>query len=551
MRVDLAPPTLRGYKAAWLAPDIVAGLTLVAIAIPEQMATARLANMPAVTGLYAFIAGALVFFALGENRHMSVGADSTIAPVFAAGVATVAVAGSPTYVHLVGFVALITGVLVAASGLLRLGWIADFLPTPVVTGVMGGIAIEIAVRQFPSVLGTSGGGTTTFGRLSRLFDERDRINGWAVGIALAVLVIVVVTEQIDRRIPGALIGLVISAAVVGGFGLHSHGVNVVGALHAGLPSFGIPSVNTAHLGKLVGTCLTVAFLCVVQTGAVARSGDADPEPAAELNRDLIAVGASSVLAGLSGSFAVNVSPPRTAVVEAAGGRSQIAGLVAAAAVVAVLAVSGVLTDLPQATLGAILLYVAHRLFNAKELRRISRFDRVEFGLAVITIAIVGFVGIEQGVVTATVLALAQRTRLAARPKGVFLGREPGTDHWIPDDIGRPTEQVPGIVVYLLYAPLWYGNAAYVTARLRAAAKSSAGPVRGLILDADGVSDIDYTAAKQFEQFAAELTEMGVTLGVARASHLLHHGFKHSGLLDVIGADHFYPTVQDAVAALSG
>ena len=217
-------PTLRGYKSSWLAADALAGLTLVAIAIPEQMATAHLAGMPEVTGFYAFVAGSLLFALFGRHPLMSVGADSTIAPVFAAGVATLAVTGSPTYEHLVSATALLAGGLLLAAGLLRLGWIADFFPVPVVTGLLAGIGVEIFVKQLPTVLGLPGGGTTTIGRVRTFFDQLHQFNGWSLAIAIGVLVIIVVSDKVDRRVPGALIGIVGATALVSAAGLVSHGV---------------------------------------------------------------------------------------------------------------------------------------------------------------------------------------------------------------------------------------------------------------------------------------------------------------------------------------
>jgi SulP family sulfate permease len=170
-------PSLQGYKVSWLTADVAAGLTLVAIVIPEQMATAHLANMPAVAGFYAFIAGSLLFALFGRHPRMSVGGDSTIAPVFAAGVAALTATGSATYTHLVSATALIVGALLVAAGLLRLGWIADFFPLPVVTGVLAGIGVEILVKQIPTVLGLAGGGTTTIGRVRDIVDQLGKFNG--------------------------------------------------------------------------------------------------------------------------------------------------------------------------------------------------------------------------------------------------------------------------------------------------------------------------------------------------------------------------------------
>ncbi len=552
-------PTLRGYKVSWLTADSVAGLTLVAIAIPEQVATAHLANMPAVTGFYAFVAGSVLFALFGRHPRMSVGADSTIAPVFAAGVATLAVAGSPTYAHLVSATALIVGVLLVIAGLLRLGWIADFFPLPVVTGLLAGIGLEIFVKQLPTVLGLPGGGTTTIGRVKTFFQQLGHFNPWAFGIAVAVLGIILIADRVDHRIPGALIGVVGSTALVAEANLTSHGVQVLGPVQASFPHLGLPQASFQQLSKLIATALTVGFLCIVQISATVRSspdsgagGTEEQFKPEDFNVDLAAVGAGSLLAGLAGAFAVDASPPRTAVVGSAGGESQVSGLVAVGAIVVLLAfASSLLKDLPEAALGAVLMFVASRLFHLGDLRSVYRFSAFEFALALTTLAIVVFVGIEQGVVAAALLALAQRTRLAARPRDAVLGREPGTDHWIPTDIGRPTEQVPGVLVYLLYAPLWYGNATHVVDRLTSLIASASQPVRTVVVDGNGVPDIDYTGARALGELIGRFEQEGIRVGIARASQLVHRDLKRAGLLKLIGTNRLFTSVDQAVRELDG
>jgi sulfate permease, SulP family len=550
--------TLRGYKPAWLPLDAVAGLTLVAIAIPEQIATAHLAGMPEVTGFYAFVAGSLVFALFGRHRLLSVGADSTIAPVFAAGVATLAAVGSPAYDHLVSATALLAGGLLVAAGLARLGWVADFFPVPVVTGLLAGIGVGIFVKQLPTVFGLPGGGTTTIGRVRGFVDQLSHFNGWSLGIAVGVLAITVACEKIDRRIPGALIGIVGATALVSAAGLESHGVQVVGPIHATLPHLTLPDVSLHQLGQLLVTAITVAFLCTVQTSATVRStvagsgGASDDARPHDFNIDLAAVGAGSLLAGLAGSFAVDASPPRTAVVASAGGRTQVASLTAVGAVVVVLVVAtSLLKDLPEAALGAVLMYVASKLFRWRVLGSIFRFNPIECALAVITLVVVVFVGIEQGVVAAALLALGQRLQLAARPADAVLGRVPGTDHWIQSDVGRPTEQVPGVVVYLLYAPLWYGNAVHVVERIRRIIRAAPQPVHTLVLDGDAIPDIDFTGAEALGELVSELESEGVHVGVARASAIAHRDLRRSGLLNAIGPDRIFTNVDDAVRALAG
>jgi MFS superfamily sulfate permease-like transporter len=254
-------------------------------------------------------------------------------------------------------------------------------------------------------------------------------------------------------------------------------------------------------------------------------------------------------AGLIGSFAVDASPPNSAIVAESGARSQLTNTMAAIVVlIVVLVATAPLANLPQATLGATLLFVATRLFRVNELHNILRFDRVEFGLAIATLLVVALVGIQQGVIIAIVLSLADRTRRTARPEDTLLGREPGTDHWIPRDVGKATEEVPGVLVYQVYAPLWYGNADYLRLRIRNLVDSAPTPIHAVIFDAAGIPDIDYTGLQALRDLASELTRRGVMLRVARASHLVHHNLKHGALLGQLGADHLDNSVEEAVIA---
>jgi sulfate permease, SulP family len=544
-------PTLAGYERSWLTPDVLAGLTLVAVAVPEQMATAHLAGMPTVDGLYAFVAGSFVFALIGRDRHMSVGADSTIAPVIASGVGALALFGTPHYVHLVSLLALMVGVFVLAAGALRLGWVAEMLSTPVITGVLAGIAVQIVVRQLPAILGLPGGGSTTIGRIRVVLHELSHTNGWSVAIAAGVFALILVAERIDRRIPGALIGLLASTLLVAGADLVARGVAVVGRIHSGLPTGAVYSASWQEVRHLAVPAFTIAFLIVVQTAATLReAGTTAPAPG-EFNLDLVGLGAANLVSGVSGSFAVNASPPRTSIVAASGGRSQLTSLVAGGAVLVLLLVAtGALKDIPEATLGAILVYVATRLFRFHTLGRILAFSRLEFTIAIVTMLAVALIGIEQGVVLAVVLSLADRIRRAARPTATVLGREVGTDHWIPVDIGRPTAQVPGVLVYLVYGAIWYGNADYLRVHIPELLREAQPPVHGLVLDADAASDIDFTGSEALAALVRTLSAQGVRTVLARSSRMVHHDLQHSGLVPIFGQDGLFASVDEAVRTLT-
>jgi sulfate permease, SulP family len=448
------------------------------------------------------------------------------------------------------FAAILVGALLIVIGLLRLGWISEFLSTPVVTGLLAGIGVEIVVRQLPVILGVPGGGGTTIGRLRQIVEEIGHTNCWSLGIACGVLAVIVGARWIDRRLPGALVGLGLSIVAVEVFGLASHhGVDVLGVVSGGLPHLRLPSASWSELRRLIVPVLTVAFICIAQTAATVRESSAAVPAGNDFNQDLVAIGAGSVAAGFLTGFAVDASPPNTAILAASGARSQLANLVAVgAAVVVLLAVTAPLAHLPQATLGATLVYIATKLFRVSDLRTIFRFDRLEFALAVVTLLVVALVGIEQGVALAMILSLADRTRRSARPHDALVGREPGTDRWIPVDVGRPTEQVTGILVYLFYAPLWYANADYLRSRVRELVDSAPAPVHAVVLDADAVSDIDFTGLQALRDLTSELKARGVEIGIARASHLVHHDLRHGGLIGQFGTDRLFASVEEAVTA---
>ncbi len=381
--------------------------------------------------------------------------------------------------------------------------------------------------------------------------QRSDINWWSVAIAAGVLAVILAAERINHRLPGALVALVLSVAAVDTLSLASrHGVAIVGPVHGGLPQVRIPSVSWSQLRRLPATVLTVAFLCIAQTAATVRASSAGRPAAVDFNRDLIGVGAGSVAAGLIGGFAVDASPPNTAIVTASGARSQLTNIIAALVVlIVVVALTGPLADVPLAMLGATLVFIATKLFRVRELRTILRFDRLEFALAAASLAVVALVGVEQGVLLAVILSLADRTRRSARPRDTLLGREPGTDHWIPVDIGRPTEQVPGVLVYLVYASLWYGNADYLRLRVCDLVDAAPDPVHAVILNATGMSDIDYTGLQALRALVDQLEQRGAAVGIARTSHLVHRDLRRGALLKQLGPDHLFVSVEEAVTAL--
>ena len=541
--------SLRGYRRSWVPADLLAALTLLVIAVPEQLATSRLAAMPPITGFYAFAAGTALFAFLGSNPQMSVGADSTIAPLFAVGVAHLAPAGSAQYVDLVGILAVAVGVLVALVWLLRLGWIAEFLSAPIITGFLAGIAVTIVVHQIPDLFGLAAASGSTVHRVAFTVAHLGQTNGWALGIGVAVFAIVIAAERIDRRLPGALVALVASTILVAVLGLHGDGVAVLGNVAHGAPRVGLVGLSWSTLSSVGPIAGVVALVVVTQSAATTRAFADQGGYQVDVGRDFLGVGAGSIAAGLLGAFPVNASPPRTAAVVAASGRTQVAGLVAAAAILLLVPAAGLLKDVPVATLAGVLLFVAARIFHARDLRAIARFDPFEFALAVITLLAVAFVGVEQGIAVAVGLAILDRTRLSARPQLHVLGRIPQTTSWAP--ISSPSEptQVPGVLVVLFATPLWYANAVHFHDQLHDALSGAIARPSLLVLDAIGMSDLDYTGARSLREALDELDRKHITFAIARAGEHVRDSLARSGLLQRIGEDRLFPSVGEAVTAL--
>ncbi len=542
--------SLHGYRREWLATDVLAAITLLAIAVPEQLATSRLAGMPPVTGFYAFVAGTVLFALLGFNPRMSVGADSTIAPLFAVGVARLAASGTPRYQELVGILAVMVGALVVLVWLARLGWISELLSEPIIAGFLGGIAVIIAVHQLPDLLGIQSDGGSTVHRVTTVISHLGQANVTTLIIGVGVFALVTTAERVDGRLPGALVGLVGATAIVAVAHLDRHGVAVLGAFAHGAPHLGLRGVSWTTIQKLAPLAGVVALVVVTQSAATTRAFAAGEPYPADVGRDFLAVGAGNVAAGLIGAFPVNASPARTAAVTAARGRTQAAGVLAALGVAAVVPAAGLLRDVPLAALAGVLLFVATRIFHLRELKAIARFDRIELALALVTLLAVAVIGVEQGIGVAVGLAILDRTRLTARPQLHVLGRIPGTTSWAPlSGPGHPVE-VPGVLVVLFAAPLWYANATHFRAGLDHLRRRCTPPPRAVVLDALGMHDVDYTGTQALGQALDALQRDGVTVAIARAGDHLRDNLSRSGLLTRIGSDRLFPSVDEAVSSVT-
>ncbi|WP_213770705.1 SulP family inorganic anion transporter [Bradyrhizobium sp. dw_78] len=545
--------SLQGYRPSFLTHDLVAGFTLVAIAIPEQLATSRLGGFSPQIGFFAFLAGSLAFALFGSNRFLSSGADSTITPIFAGGLALLAISGSPDYAALAGALALMVGVVLVLGGIFRLGWVADLLSIPVTVGFLAGISIHILISQMPAILGLREPGGAMLERLATLVAQLPQANLFSLGIGLGVLALIALSERTDARIPGALIGLVAAAAATVFLGLESRGVAVLGEIPVALPSLAIPDIAVSRWLQLVPLALIVSIIVMVQTAATTRSFSPDPNQPPDVDRDFIGVGAGSLIAGMVGGFPVNSSPPRTAIVSETGGKSQLAILVAAAIVLALLAFGGnLLRHVPQAALGGVLLFVAMRIIRAGQIVAIYRQSRGELLLVLATAVAIIVLPIEQGVAIGITLSLLHGIWSTTRARVTLYERVPGTSIWWPCNPHIPGETQPGVVVAGFQAPLSFLNAYHFRNDMAALAQASTHPPRLIVLESTGIVEIDFTAAQLLSDTISACRASGAGFAIARLeSERAQRAVERFGILPLLAKGQLFQSVEEAIKVCGG
>jgi sulfate permease, SulP family len=543
--------SLQAYHRSFVAHDLVAGFTLVAIAIPEQLATARLGGFSPQIGFFAFLAGSLAFAIFGSNRSLSSGADSTITPIFAGGLALLAATGSSDYAALAGALALMVGLVLVVSGIFRLGWIADLLSIPVTTGFLVGISIHILISQMPGILGVATPSGPMLQRLATLAEHLPGANPFSLAIGLGVLALVAICERIDVRIPGALIGLVGAAAITVFFGLEDRGVALLGDIPAALPQLAIPDVAITRWLQLVPLTLIIAIIVMMQTAATTR-GFADSDQPPDVSRDFIGVGAGSILSGLMGGFPVNASPPRTAIVAETGGKSQLAILVAAAIVLGLLAFgAGLLRRVPQAALGGVLLFVAMRIIRVGQISSIYRQSLGEFFLVVATAAAIIIFPIEQGVGLGITLSLLHGIWSTTRARLMIYERVPGTSIWWPSNPHMPGEIEPHVVVAGFQAPLSFLNAHPFRNEMMRLVQSPT-PPQLIVLEATGIVEIDFTAAQILVDTIKACHASGTGFAIARLeSTRAQEAIERFGINALLEGRRQFRSVEEALEACRG
>ncbi len=545
--VDIA----HSYRRAWLPNDIIAGLVLTAVLVPVGMGYAEAAGLPAITGLYATITPLLVYAALGPSRILVLGPDSSLAAIIAATVVPLAGGDPGRAVELAGGLAIIAGGLGIAFGVLHLGLLTDLLSTPIRIGYLNGIALTVIVSQLPKLFGFS---TDADGLVPEAIAF---VQGVATGMAtvpalamgVLALAIMIVARLVGRAAVGIVVATVATTLVTAVAGLAAAGVDVVGAMPQGLPRLAIPAVGFGDLTAMLAGGFAIAVVSLADTSVLSRTFAARSGRRVDQNQELVALGAANVGGAFTSGFPVSASASRTPVAEAAGGKTQLTGVIAALAITAMLLVApGITSNLPQATLGAVVIVAATSLIDLAGTLRLIRLRPTEAILSIISFAGVAFVGVIAGIFASVVIALAAFFWRAWRPHSAVLGRVEDLKGY--HDITRYPEarRLDGLVLFRWDAPLFFANAEAFREAIESAVDAAPTPTRWVVVAAEPITDVDTTAADVLDELLGDLRRAGVELRFAEMKDPVKDWLDRYGLLQKIGDDAFYPTVGTAVDA---
>ena len=540
---------LRPVHRAELPRDLVAGITLTALGIPEVLGYARIAGMPVVTGLYTLLLPMALFAVLGASRHLVVAADSATAAILAAALIRMADPGSAEYIRLAGLAALLTGGLLLLARLARLGFLASFLSRTVLLGFLTGVGIQIAIGQLPAMLGVTASSPHTLVELGETVAALPQAQGLTVAVSLGVIAVVLAVRRITRRIPGALIavvGAIIASRVAD---LAAHGVSVLGYVPRGLPAFGLPAFGLHNTLALLGTSASIFLVILAQSAATARAYAAKYGEPFSTDTDLIGLGAGNIAAAFTGTFVVNGSPTKTQIVDDAGGRSQVASLTTTALVLVVLLVAtGPLSYLPTPALAAVVFLIGAELVDIRGMRRVLQVRRPEFAVALITAAAVVGLSISGGIVVAVVASIIDHLRHSYHPRNSVLVKS-AAGHWRTTPVTPGARTEPGLVIYRFGTSLYFANASRLVEDLMAVT-AQGGPIRWFVLDGAAIGDVDYTASSVLSGTITQLHQRHVQFVVSSLMTPVRQQLEHYGISGAVGPDAYFDTAGQALEAFN-
>lgn len=539
---------LRTYDSSWLRPDLVAGVVLAAILVPQGMAYAELAGLPPVTGLYTTIACLVGYAVFGPSRVLVLGPDSSISPLIFAAITPLVLAGDDPgkAVVLAGMLAIMVGLIEIGLGLGKLGFVAGLLSKEVQVGYMNGLGITIIVGQLPKLFGFSTDADGFLEEVQQFLTNLDETETTTLVLGLAVLAVLLVLPRFTTKIPAVLIAVIGATAVSAGLDLAAEGVAVTGPLPQGVPTPSIPWTSAADVGPLLLAAVGITLVSLTDTIATATSFAARRGDEVDADQEMVGMGAANISAGLFGGFAISTSGSRTAVAEQSGAKSQVTGLVGAGVVLLLLlAFPSLLADLPQTALAAVVIAAALSLMDLSVLARYARLRRSSVALSIIATVGVVLFGVLQGILVAIALSILLFFRRNWWPHGAVLGRVDELGGWHSAERYPDSEQVPGVVVYRWDAPLFFANSSIFLQQIRRIVREQ--DVRWVVLQCEAITDVDLTAADMLRRLDDELNSHGVHLAFVELRARLGQLVADYGLHETLDRTHFYPTIQSALA----
>jgi sulfate permease, SulP family len=540
---------LRGYRRSWLRGDLLAGVTVAAYLVPQVMAYAEVAGLPAIAGLWAAVAPLVAYAILGSSRQLSVGPESSTALMTAAAVAVLVTEDQQSYAATAAALALAVGVICLICWLARLGFLANLLSHPVLIGYMTGIAGLMIVSQLGKVSGIAVEGDSVLSELRFFVAHLGQVHAPTLYVAAGTFALLVTFQRLLPRWPGPLMAMVLAAVSVAVLDVDQMGVDTVGAVPRGLPPASIPDFSSIDLSTLLPAALGVTIVAYTDNIVTARAFAARRGEEIDARQEFLALGAANLGAGLFSGFPVSSSGSRTVIGDAVGSRTQLYSVVAAAIVLLTLLFLGpALSTFPLAALGALVIFAALRLIDFAELRRIARFRRSELFLALATTAAVLIFDVLYGIAVAVALSILDLLRRIARPHDGILGYVPGLAGMHDIDDYATGRQVPGLLVYRYDAPLFFANAEDFKRRALASVDDADSPVKWFLLNAEANTEIDLTAVDALEQVRKTLAERGIVFALARAKFELREILASTGFVDRIGEDRMFMTLPTAVSA---
>jgi len=543
---------LARYDPAWLRPDLVAGVSVAAVAVPVAIAYSQLAGVPPVYGLYASILPLVAYALLGTSRQLIVAPDAATCAIIAAVVAPLAGGDHARAVSLTMTLATMTGIVCIVAGLARLGFLTTFLSRPILSGYLNGIAISIVSGQLGKLFGYSLKPAGFFRQMGEFLSRLRETNVITLAVGLSILVGLRLLKHFAPRLPAPILAVAAGIAVAEIFHLGAHHVALVGVIPGGLPAPKAPDLDPRDLEALSSGALGLALISFNSAMVTARGFATKHHYDIDPNQEFIALGAADIGAGVLQGFAVSGADSRTAVNDAAGGKSQVTGLVAAALVVlTLLFLTRPLASLPVTVLAAVLISSAIGLFDFPGLAALRRMSPFEFRLSLLTLFGVITVGVLPGVAVAVGAALAQLVASTSHPHDAVLGRVGGTGDFHDLSRHRDAAPVPALLIFRFDSRLIFVNADRFKIRVRALVAQSRAPVSCVVLDAGSMSTLDSTGAAALTDLRGELAAKGVGLAIADAHGPLRDMLERTGILALIGKDMVFSTLEAAAARLKG